>query len=110
MIVATSKHSMAQGNRDEYRVVVLGSGGVGKSALTIRFTQGQFQEDYDPTIEDSYRRQVLIDDGITIHDGFMATGGGAAEAHAAAADAASPPKPPRKKEKAAAKRLRVLAD
>ncbi len=46
---------------DEFCVVVLGSGGVGKSALTIRFTQGDFVEDYNPTIEDSYRRQVDVD-------------------------------------------------
>jgi len=42
-------------------VVVLGSGGVGKSALTIQFIQGNFVEKYDPTIEDSYRKQVEVD-------------------------------------------------
>lgn len=30
--------------------VVLGSGGVGKSALTIRLVTDNFLEDYDPTI------------------------------------------------------------
>jgi Ras-related protein Rap-1B len=42
-------------------VVVLGSGGVGKSALTVQFVQGIFVEKYDPTIEDSYRKQVEVD-------------------------------------------------
>lgn len=78
---------------EEYKIVVLGSGGVGKrsvitttvsslffpffsfqtvffsfffnpfffSALTIQFIQGNFIERYDPTIEDSYRKQVEID-------------------------------------------------
>ncbi|CEF71562.1 Ras-like protein 3 [Strongyloides ratti] len=45
----------------EYKVVILGSGGVGKSALTVQFVQGVFVEKYDPTIEDSYRKQVDID-------------------------------------------------
>jgi len=39
----------------------LGSGGVGKSALTVQFVQGIFVEKYDPTIEDSYRKQVEVD-------------------------------------------------
>ena len=35
----------------EYKVVMLGSGGVGKSALTVKFVTGQFAERYDPTVE-----------------------------------------------------------
>ena len=42
----------------EYKLVVVGDGGVGKSALTIQLIQNQFVEEYDPTIEDSYRKQV----------------------------------------------------
>ena len=45
----------------EYKIVVLGSGGVGKSALTVQFVQGIFVEKYDPTIEDSYRKQVDVE-------------------------------------------------
>ncbi|KAL7063039.1 hypothetical protein AAHC03_0584 [Spirometra sp. Aus1] len=44
----------------EYKVVVLGSGGVGKSALTARFVTGRFEEKYDPTIEDFYRKEILV--------------------------------------------------
>ncbi|KAL1916350.1 uncharacterized protein VTP21DRAFT_5967 [Calcarisporiella thermophila] len=45
----------------EYKIVVLGSGGVGKSALTVQFVQSIFVERYDPTIEDSYRKQAEVD-------------------------------------------------
>ncbi|KAH9287193.1 Ras-related protein Rap-1b [Echinococcus granulosus] len=45
----------------EYKLVVLGSGGVGKSALTVQFVQSIFVEKYDPTIEDSYRKQIDVD-------------------------------------------------
>jgi len=44
-----------------FKVVVLGSGSVGKSAITLRFIHGRFVEQYDPTIEDSYRHQVEVD-------------------------------------------------
>ena len=45
----------------EYKVVVLGSGGVGKSALTVKFVSGTFMEKYDPTIEDFYRKEIAVD-------------------------------------------------
>lgn len=45
-----------------YKLVVVGGGGVGKSALTIQFIQSYFVTDYDPTIEDSYTKQCIVDD------------------------------------------------
>lgn len=44
-----------------YKVIVLGDGGVGKTALTIQLCLNHFVETYDPTIEDSYRKRVVID-------------------------------------------------
>merc|ERR1711974_63821 len=44
------------------KICVLGDGGVGKTALTIQLCSNHFVEEYDPTIEDSYRKQVVIDD------------------------------------------------
>jgi len=52
---------MAHQGMTTLKIVVLGSGGVGKSALTVQFVQGIFVEQYDPTIEDSYRKQVELD-------------------------------------------------
>lgn len=45
-----------------YKVVVLGDGGVGKTALTIQLCLNHFIENYDPTIEDSYRKHAIVDD------------------------------------------------
>ncbi|KAJ2802695.1 Ras GTPase [Coemansia helicoidea] len=35
--------------------------GVGKSMLTTRYMNGNFSNEYDPTIEDSYRKQCTVD-------------------------------------------------
>mmetsp|Transcript_15948 Transcript_15948/g.17705 ORF Transcript_15948/g.17705 Transcript_15948/m.17705 type:complete len:202 (+) Transcript_15948:212-817(+) len=45
-----------------FRLVIVGDGGVGKSAITIQLTQSHFVSEYDPTIENSYRKQVEIDE------------------------------------------------
>ena len=42
--------------------MVLGQASVGKSALTIRCVTGQFSEEYDPTIEDSYYCTINVND------------------------------------------------
>lgn len=47
--------------RTEYKIVVFGGQGVGKSACTVQYIQNVFVEHYDPTIEDSYRKQAYID-------------------------------------------------
>eukprot|EP00033_Pygsuia_biforma_P000184 GCRY01000233.1.p1 GENE.GCRY01000233.1~~GCRY01000233.1.p1 ORF type:complete len:187 (+),score=37.98 GCRY01000233.1:279-839(+) len=52
----------------EYKLVVVGGGGVGKSALTIQLIQNHFVDEYDPTIEDSYRKQVIIDEETCLLD------------------------------------------
>lgn len=57
-----------------YRVVLIGEGGVGKSCLTIRFINEKFVEEYDPTLEDSYRKQVTVDDKEYLLDIFDTAG------------------------------------
>ncbi|KAK3939822.1 ras small monomeric GTPase [Diplogelasinospora grovesii] len=52
----------------EYKLVVVGGGGVGKSCLTIQLIQAHFVDEYDPTIEDSYRKQCVIDNEVALLD------------------------------------------
>ncbi|CAG2195286.1 ras-related protein R-Ras2-like [Mytilus galloprovincialis] len=56
-----SKAGDSNNTSQSYKLVVVGGGGVGKSALTIQFIQSYFVTDYDPTIEDSYTKQCVID-------------------------------------------------
>lgn len=44
----------------QYKIVMLGSGAVGKSAITVQMVSGHFLSSYDPTIEDSYRTTINI--------------------------------------------------
>ncbi|PKK23225.1 GTP-binding protein Rit2 isoform X2 [Columba livia] len=59
--VISSSSNASAGSR-EYKVVMLGAGGVGKSAMTMQFISHRFPEYHDPTIEDAYKTQVRIDD------------------------------------------------
>ncbi|KER34124.1 hypothetical protein T265_00011 [Opisthorchis viverrini] len=43
------------------RLIMVGSGGVGKSALTLQFMYDEFVEDYEPTKADSYRKKIILD-------------------------------------------------
>ncbi|CAL4059633.1 unnamed protein product, partial [Meganyctiphanes norvegica] len=46
----------------DYKLCIMGDGSVGKSCLTVQYTHGRFLDYYDPTIEDTYRKQVDVDD------------------------------------------------
>eukprot|EP01084_Bolivina_argentea_P069154 125886_1 len=52
----------------EIKLVVLGAGGVGKSALVIRFVTNNFWDEYEPTIEDSYCKSCVVDDKTVFFD------------------------------------------
>lgn len=43
------------------KLIMVGSGGVGKSALTLQFMYDEFIEDYEPTKADSYRKKYVLD-------------------------------------------------
>eukprot|EP00483_Globobulimina_turgida_P007315 UN07329 len=45
----------------KYTLYVLGPGAVGKTSLTIRFLSDHFMDEYEPTIEDFYRKTIDVD-------------------------------------------------
>ncbi|XP_074593316.1 ras-related protein O-RAL-like [Brevipalpus obovatus] len=55
------------GNVPVLKIIMVGTGGVGKSALTLQFMYDEFVENYEPTKADSYRKQVRIDGFIDYH-------------------------------------------
>ncbi|KAH9933663.1 ras-domain-containing protein, partial [Epithele typhae] len=57
-----------------YTIVVLGAGGVGKSALVMRYGKNVFLEQYDPTIEEEYELTVEVD-GVRSHLEIIDTAG-----------------------------------
>lgn len=66
--IPNSTHCTCAGEMCEYKLVVVGAGGVGKSAVTLQFIRKEFIENYEPTIEDSYRAQVVVDGRTYILD------------------------------------------
>ena len=57
-----------------YNLLVVGAPGVGKTALIIQMCSNHFVENYDPTIEDTYRKRVVIDSEpgmLCLFDGFL---------------------------------------
>jgi len=57
-----------------YKIAVLGDGGVGKTSLSIQLCLNHFIETYDPTIDDSYRKQFVIDEEACILEIFDTAG------------------------------------
>lgn len=47
---------------EEYRIAVLGSGGVGKTCLVLRLTRQTFDPEYIPTIQDYFEKKLVVDD------------------------------------------------
>ncbi|KAF7260216.1 hypothetical protein EG68_02695 [Paragonimus skrjabini miyazakii] len=56
------------------RMCMLGTGHVGKSALTLQFMYDEFVEDYEPTKCSAYKRKVQID-GIQVEVDITDTAG-----------------------------------
>lgn len=64
----------ADSSLQKYSLVVLGDGSVGKSSIILRYQRNLFYTNWDPTIEDAYRKTVDID-GITCSLEILDTAG-----------------------------------
>ena len=58
-----------------YQIIVIGEGSVGKSALCLRFVKGEFNIEYNPTIEDSYSKDVTVTNNETVTLSIIDTAG-----------------------------------
>lgn len=57
-------HKSATQSIKEYRIVLFGSPGVGKTAIVSQFMSNYFCEKYEATIEDTYRKTIFVDGKI----------------------------------------------
>jgi Ras-related protein Rap-1A/Ras-related protein Rap-1B len=62
--MSNRKNGKKNEKRNVIKMAVMGGGGVGKSAITVKYVQQIFVDKYDPTIEDSYRTHREIDGEI----------------------------------------------
>eukprot|EP01083_Nonionella_stella_P293960 999535_1 len=51
----------ANGAIPEFNIFMKGPGAVGKTSITIVFLCGVFSSEYEPTIEDFYRKEIIVD-------------------------------------------------
>ncbi|MBS7287973.1 MAG: GTP-binding protein [Candidatus Freyarchaeota archaeon] len=58
-----------------FKVLVVGDGGVGKTSLTVRFTTGSFREDYLSTLGVNFYSKTVDVDGTLIKLTIWDTGG-----------------------------------
>lgn len=54
------------GGHEKMNVSILGGGGVGKSAITLRFVRDFFIKNWEATIEDAYRKTVRVDEEVSV--------------------------------------------
>lgn len=83
--------AVPRGAMTEYKLVVVGAGGVGKSALTIQLIQNHFVDEYDPTIEVSGVADAGPSAACSLGGGPCAGGGLAATAGQGGAGGANAP-------------------
>ncbi|MEM2329716.1 MAG: GTP-binding protein [Candidatus Jordarchaeales archaeon] len=58
-----------------FKVLVVGDGGVGKTSLTLRFTTGSFKENYMPTLGVNFYSKTVDVEGVLVKLTVWDTGG-----------------------------------
>ena len=58
--------SISGSGAEKINVAVLGDGGVGKSAITLRFVRDFFIKNWEATIEDAYRKTIRVSTSVPI--------------------------------------------
>ena len=64
-------------SKNQVNIALVGGGGTGKSCITIQYVQSHYDDNvYDPTISDSYIKQIgLQDDGLVVDLHILDTAG-----------------------------------
>ncbi|KAF0991690.1 hypothetical protein HZS_491 [Henneguya salminicola] len=52
---------MSKSTTDSIEITILGCGGVGKSALTLKYMYDEFSSEYEPTKSDAYKKTIEVD-------------------------------------------------
>lgn len=64
----------SMGGASTIKISILGTPGIGKSALVLRFSKSDFLDYYEPTIEEEFEKRVTIQ-GRTIDVSILDTAG-----------------------------------
>ena len=59
---SSDRLSKSQTVQYDYKLVVLGVASVGKSSITLAFVNGTFSPEYNPTLQDTFRKPFVLDD------------------------------------------------
>eukprot|EP01084_Bolivina_argentea_P230129 388221_1 len=76
-LLATDQHNNFSDNDSlkKISVTIVGGGAVGKSSIVTRILEDDFVREYDPTIEDTYRSRINIDNLAPLNMNILDTAG-----------------------------------
>lgn len=64
-ITSNDRLSKGPSSQISYKVVVLGVASVGKSSLTLMYVNNTFSNEYNPTLQDTFKKNFLLEDQTT---------------------------------------------